>query len=250
MLDRKVVWIYAAASVVGVLVLLVARQFEVQFQAEGMDMQDMGPMLTSPLLFLYHKFTYYLVFLSVMVTAGLLPKMLIKGRADYFLSKPLLRKTLLLNKLFAVWVVYGAMIVLVMLVEAAVGGVAFSIFDAGVVYIVLANLLALFVWLSITFFAGIISGSGPTSILMAFAVWVVQQILAFHKGISQLIDTPLLSEAVTAAYYIWPKTIAISDQSLNYVTGGSFDWMPLYSSLIFALGLVYVTVFIFNRRDY
>jgi len=250
MVDRKVVWIYAAASVIGVLIILAARQLEVQFHAEGMDMQDMGQVFTSPRLYLFHKFTYYLVLLSILVTAGLIPKMLVKGRADFFLSKPMSRKTLLLNKLLAVWVAYGVMITLVMLIETVVGGLAFGVFDPGVVYLVLANLLAFFVWLSITVFAGVISGSGPTSILMVFAVWVVQQILALHEGVGELLDSPVLGKGIDVLYYIFPKTVAISDQTLSYVTGGSFPWMPLYSSLAFAVVLVYVTIYVFNRQDY
>lgn len=250
MVDRKVLWIYGAAAVVGMLVILVARQMQVQFHAEGMDLQDMGAALTSPRLFLYHKFAYYLVFLTVMISAGLVPKMMVRGRADFYLSKPLSRKTLLLNKLFAIWLVYGALLTAVMLIEMAVGGLGFGVFDAKVFYLVLCELLALFVWLTITVFAGIVSGSGPTSILIAFAVWVVQQLLALHEGISRLLDSPVLGKGVEILYYIWPKTIKISEEGLNYVTGSSFDWMPLYSSLIFAAVLVYVTVYIFNRQNH
>ena len=76
MVDRKVLWVYASVTLVGLLVILASRSLEMQFQFDGAGAQGMSDVLESPRLWLYNKFMYYLVFLSVLMTAGLVPSML------------------------------------------------------------------------------------------------------------------------------------------------------------------------------
>lgn len=250
MLDRKMLWIYAGVTLLGLLVILATRSVEVQFQTEGIDMQAMNEAFGSPRLWFYNKFMYYLVFLSVLVTAGLVPNMLSKGRVDYYLSKPLSRKQWLLTKMLSVWIVYGGVMGVVMLIQGAAGAVAFGVIDSGMIYIVLTNLLAFFIWLSVTTFAGVFSASAPMSILAVFLLWILQQILSLHEMINQFLDSALIEKGIDILYYIVPKTIEISEGTLRLAGGGSVDWMPLYSSAAFAVALLYVTVYLFNRREY
>lgn len=250
MLDRKMLWVYAGVTLVGLLVILAMRSIELEFQMEGMDLQAMNEMIGSPRLWFYNKFMYYLVFLSVLVTAGLVPNMLSKGRVDYYLSKPLSRKQWLLTKMFAIWITYGSVMTLVMLVQGAVGAVAFGAIDSGMIYIVLTNLLVFFIWLSVTTFAGVFSASAPMSILAVFLLWIVQQILSLHELINEFLDSTLIGKGIDILYYIVPKTIEISEGTLRLADGGSVEWMPIYSSVAFAVVLMYATVFMFNRKDY
>ena len=60
----------------------------------------------------FGSFLSLLVFLTVIGTAGFMPGMLSKGRAEYFLSKPVSRTRLYLQKVISLWLVYGAAIVL------------------------------------------------------------------------------------------------------------------------------------------
>lgn len=250
MLDRKMLWIYAGVTLLGLLVILATRSVEMQFQTEGIDMQAMNEAFGSPRLWLYNKFMYYLVFLSVLVTAGLVPNMLAKGRVDYYLSKPLSRKQWLLTKVLSVWIVYGGVMSLVMLVQGAAGAAAFGVVDFGMIYIILTNLLAFFIWLSVTTFAGVFSASAPMSILAVFLLWILQQILSLHDMINEFLDSALIEKGIDILYYIVPKTIEISEGTLRLADGGSVDWMPLYSSAAFAVALLYLTVYMFNRKDY
>lgn len=250
MLDRKMLWLYAGVTLLGLLVILATRSVEMQFQTEGIDMQAMNEAFGSPRLWFYNKFMYYLVFLSVLVTAGLIPNMLSKGRVDYYLSKPLSRKQWLLTKIFAVWIVYGGVMTLVMLIQGAAGAAAFDAVDSGIIYIILTNLLVFFIWLCVTTFAGVFSASAPMSILAVFLLWILQQILSLHHIINEFIDSTLIEKGIDILYYIVPKTVEISEGTLRLAGGGAVEWMPLYSSVAFAMVLMYVTVFMFNRKDY
>lgn len=250
MIDRKMVWVFAAVTLLGLLIVLAARSLEIQFQSEGMDMQSMNEVIGSPLLWLYNKFMYYLVFLSVMVTAGLIPSMLVKGRVDYYLSKPLSRRQYILTKMASVWIVYSGLMFAVMLVVGGAGALAFSVVDTGIVFIILINLLIFFVWLVVTTFVGVWTASAPMSILAVFLLWILQMMLYWLKGLVGLLDSPIWQRVADISYYIVPKTIDISDSTLQLIGGGSFAWTSLYTTLAFAVVLMYFTVFMFNRKNY
>ena len=250
MIDRKMLWIYAGITLVGLLVILASRSLEMQFSVEGVDPQAMSEALGSPRLWLYNKFMYYLVFLSVLITAGLVPAMLSKGRVDYYLSKPLSRKQWLLTKMFSIWIVYGTVMVIVMLIEWAAGAAAFGVFDSGIFYIILTSLLAFIIWLSVTTFVGVLSSSAPMSIMAVFLLWILQQVLSYYDMVNEFLDSALIGKGLEILYYIVPKTIEMSEGALNLAGGGSVNWMPLYSSAAFAVVLMYVTVYMFNRKEY
>jgi ABC-type transport system involved in multi-copper enzyme maturation permease subunit len=113
MFDRKTVYLFAAVTFIAVVLALLSPKMEMEFYATGdIDMGSMGDFLTNPVTKVLSTFLAFMVFLVVMASAGLVPNMLAKGRADFYLSKPISRTSLLLNKLFGIWLVYGGTIVL------------------------------------------------------------------------------------------------------------------------------------------
>ncbi len=250
MLDRKTIWIYSGITLVGVLVVIAMRALEMNFQMEGMNPQGLEGMQDYPRLWFYNKFMYYLVLLSVLLSAGSFPNMLTRGRVDYYLSKPLSRRRHLATKTAALWIVYGTLITVSMLVVGGIGGLTLGTFDIGLIYIILTNLLALFIWLTVTTLASVWAGSAPVSILAVFMIWLLQQVLSLHELFAKLVDWPLIEKTVTVLYYIFPKTIQMSDSTLSLIMGASFDWMPLYSSIIFAFALFYIAIVLFNRKEF
>ena len=123
-------------------------------------------------------------------------------------------------------------------------------FGAKLWMLLMLHVLSLLIWLSITITIGMVTGSNALSIMAAFVTWVLQQILVFHEEIGSFIDNSILRNAISGLYYIWPKTIQISDMVESAVMKGGAEWMPLYSSLIFAAAMTVLAVFIFRRKDY
>lgn len=249
MLDRKMVVVYSIMGAIGILILVVMRTIDVNFEMNGVDLQAPTPAMSDLIMGYYNRLMYFMVFLSVMATAGLIPNMLAKGRADFYLSKPLSRKTLLLSKLFAIWLVYGFLMILVLVLNWVVGGLLHGFWSFGIVYIALTNMLVFFIWLCVTAFGGILSGSGMSSMMLAFGVWFVQFLL-LGRGIIEKLGIDWLAYIVNGLYYVLPKTGEIYDISGQMISGLPVNWMPLYSSLAFAFVLMYVTVSMFNRKDY
>lgn len=248
--DRKVLYIFGAVTVIGLLSIIGSASLDIHMMGEGIDLEEMNQALGNPVLMGLNMFMHLLVFLAAMATAGLIPGMLIRGRADFYLSKPVSRASLLLGKVFSIWLVYGAVMVVCVLIEFLTAGLMLDAFSWGIAYIIVINLLAFFVWLSVTCFAGIATGSAGMAIMAAFLMWLAQRILTLHDALKQLVDSPVAIYVVDTVYYIFPKTSQICDLTDQVVSGAAHSWMPLYSSLIFAAALLFVTVVIFNRKSY
>ncbi|MBU1319667.1 MAG: ABC transporter permease [candidate division Zixibacteria bacterium] len=250
LLSRRVIYVFAALTVIGLLSTLAASQVDIAWQGAELDMSDVNSSLGNIFLGGFNKFMSFLVFLSVMITAGQIPGMLIRGRADYYLSKPISRASLLMSKALGIWLVYGAVMVVSVAINYVFACLLFGIYDARIVYVIAMNLLGFVIWLSVTTFAGIVTGSTGMTIMAAFFVWIAQSVLDWHEGIGQLVDSDVVRYIVDAFYYIIPKTGQIIDMTGDLTSGNSPDWLPLWSSLIFAAVIFYLAVYIFKRKDY
>lgn len=249
-LERKIVWVFLILAVLGVLVILGARATDINIQGENIDLSDMNSMFGNPVLRILNFFTHVLVFFAVLATAGLIPTMFIKGRADYYLSKPISRPCLLIYRVLAIWFVYGVMMVLAVLVQMVTVWLAFGHLELGVMAVLGIHLLAFMIWLSITTVVGIVSGSGSLSLIAVFVVWLVQKLLSLREFIEGFIDSDLVIYTVRALYYILPKSDDIYDMVVPIASGDPGSWMPLYTSLCFAVVALVAASTVFRNKDY
>jgi ABC-type transport system involved in multi-copper enzyme maturation permease subunit len=242
--------VFGAITVLGLLAVFGSNAVEMRIYGQGIDLAEANEAMGNPMLMGFNVFMYILVFMVVMATAGLIPGMLIKGRAEFYLSKPISRTKLLLNKVLGVWVVYSGMITVCVLINFVAAGILAGALDWAILYIIAINLLAFLVWLGITTFVGILSGSGAVSIMVAFLVWLAQRVLSFHGEIKAFVDSEVVGQTVDLLYYIFPKTIEMFDLADRLAFGRHVDWMPVWSSLIFTVALLYFSTLVFKRRDY
>ncbi len=203
MFDRKIVWVFAVITLIAVVVIVLSG--DIQFGGgftggDDMDIGEVNDMLGNPIMRVFSSFVSFLVILAVMATAGLIPSMMISGRADYFLSKPISRTSLLLNKFFGIWLSYGAMIVICGLIGYGVMYMVHGISGESISYLFILNLFSLFIWLCITSFAGIVFGSGSMAIVSAALVWLAQWVLGWHDYFKQIIDSEALTGFVDVLY--------------------------------------------------
>lgn len=252
MFDRKTVYLFAAVTLIAMVIALLAPKADMEFRVTGnVDMGSLGDFLRNPVTKALSVFLSFMVFLAVLATAGLVPNMLVRGRADFFLSKPLSRTALLLHKMLGIWLVYGATIVLGGIVVYVALFLVHGFFDWMVLYLFAFNLISFFIWLSITVTAGIVSGSNAISIMSAFLFWVGQAILRLHEQINNFLDIKPVEYVVDALYYIVPKTGEIGELTDALALGRPVEsWMPLYSSLVFSVAFVTLAVVVFKRKSY
>jgi ABC-type transport system involved in multi-copper enzyme maturation permease subunit len=252
MLDRKLVYVFGIVTLLTNLVVLYSGSVEINMGTGGdMGVGEINDAMGNPIMRGFSGYLSFLVFLAVLGTAGLVPSMLIRGRADYFLSKPISRSSFLLNKLFGIWIVYGATIfvcgVITYLTIIAIHGG----FNWAVLYFLVFPLISLFIWLSITVFAGLTFGSQAISLMVAFSVWVLHTLVSGIRAFDEILGSKVFSYVVNVLYYVFPKNAEFSDMSMRLLDGRAVQsWMPLWSSLLFAVVLVYITLTVFKRRSY
>jgi hypothetical protein len=89
------------------------------------------------------------------------------------------------------------------------------------------------------------------AVAAAFLVWVAHSIFDEHELIKGFLESRLLAHLVDFLYYVLPKTSAIGDIAVRLASDRSVgSWMPVWSSLLFALVMFYAAIWAFNRRDY
>ncbi len=254
MIDRKTIHILGVVTIVAIL-FIVASSFiqtggNINFDVQ-MDVDDINETLGNPIMRGYGLFITILIFLVVMASAGVFPNMFIKGRADFFLSKPLTRMQLFSLKFVSIWLTYGILVFVSAFVVYLVIYLTHGIFDTNVFYLLLMNMVSLFIWLAITSFGGIVLNSTGMAMMSAFLAWVIQRVLSFHEEINMLIDSQPINFIVTALYHVFPKTGEIDDLTMDLTLNHNISsWLPVYTSLVFIIVLLTLTVYLFKRKNY
>ncbi len=252
MLDRKIFWVFVVVTIIAIAVILVSGQ--AQFgtgDSTEMDLNELNQAFGNPVTRGFAIFIDILVVLAVLATAGLIPGMLIRGRADYYLSKPISRTSLLLNKFGGIFISYAALIVLCGVAGNVVMYLVNGIYSDNIVYVYLLNLLSLFIWLSITTLAGILFGSGTMAVMVAISMWFLQYLLQFRDFVSKIVESGFVLKLMDILYYIFPKTSELSSITIDVAVGNRVaSWLPLYTSLAFGVVALIAATMVFNRRNY
>lgn len=259
MFDRKTFYLYIVVTILAIAFFLVMGSLNLPVgQGQGPGGPDqiaeqVQQAMTDMLGVAFAKYISFLIFLTVLAVAALFPRMLERGRADFYLSRPLSRTSLYLNKFTGIFVTYGGVILisstLVYLALAIVqGSFNFQFFG----FLMLGAGVSLFIWLTIITCAGIVSRTQTMAIMSAFMIFFAQWVLLyFREDIGRLIKSKVVTGLLDTLYYILPKTSQVSDFFSVLGRGRSnLDWMPLYSSLIFAVALLLLTVLVFKRKNY
>ncbi len=252
MFDRKIFYLFGIITLLVIVGILFTVQVEFHsFGSGGMELSELNEAFGNPLMKFFAWFLSFLVFIGVLGSAGLLPNMLIRGRADYYLSKPISRTSLLLNKLFGVWLTYGGLI----LVCGALTYLAIVLvhggFEISVIYLFIFALLSFFVWLTIVFFASIITGSQSMSITAAFLVWALHKVLSSYKTFEDFFDSQSLKAVMESLYFIVPKNSEFFEIGGKLALGRDVqNWSDFYTTLLTSLIVLLASIIIFRKKNY
>ncbi len=254
LVDRKMLWMFGILTALACLIVFGASKADMTFSMHGpsgLENDLAQPLISSIAIRAAYNLLTFLVFLAVVATAGIIPKFLEKGRADFYLSKPISRQNILLGKLGAMWLVYGTVILLCGMITYLFAALAFDQLDFRILYVFGFSLASYFVWLSITGLAGVWTGSTAISVMCAFVVWVLQSILQHYDTIGDLINSEWISRIVQGLYYVIPKTSQMADLGMNLARGKTGpELLPLWSSLLFAATMYALAVVVFKRKNY
>ena len=249
--DRKLLWAFVILTVISVVLVFYTSSIEINFGGGGQELSELGEPMGASILKGLSSFLSFLVFLAVMGTAGLIPALLSRGRADYFLSKPISRSLLFTYKFLSIFLVYAGVVAICGAAVWIAMGLSYVGFSWSVLYLFLFHILSLFVWLTITAFAGVVSGSFAMSIIAAFLVWVAHSVVSTARMFEDVLGSQTLKQLLDVIYYVLPKNSEFIKLGERLASGQfAAGYASLWSSLVFAIVLVFISLVIFNRKNY
>jgi len=253
--DKKTVYLFFVITIISIVTTLLSGSFEliVNGAEKGVGLEDMGVDVDKPLLLGIQYLMSLLTFLAVMFSAGIIPNMFIKGRSDYYLSKPLSRASLLLKKFISVWVVYGVLVTGCGFLCYLSGAAVHSLFNYNIFMLIALVFIELFVWLSISFFIGIFTSKTVSVIMFLFMTWILQTgLLGLYS--SQAIagfGYEILGKIVDYLYFLLPKITEMSALANSAITDlAVLNSYVIYSTIGFGVVMLYITIQLFKRKNY
>ena len=258
MFDRKTFYMYVIVTILAIAFFLVMGSLNIQIETGqgpgGPDRiaEQAQTAMTDMLGSLFGAYITFLIFLTVLAVAALFPRMLERGRADFYLSRPISRTSLFLNKFTGIFVTYGGVILVSsILVYTALAIVVGSFDFRFFAFLMIGAAVSLFIWQAIITCAGIVSGTQTMAIMSAFIIFFLQWVLNKREPIAAFLKSKAVKGLLNTLYYILPKTSEVSDFFSSLGTGKvNVSWMPFYSSMIFAVVVMVLAVSVLKRKNY
>ena len=194
-------------------------------------------------------FVSLMVLLAAVSTIFLFTKLSRKSQVEYYLSKPITRSSFFLSKLFSIYFIY------VMALTALCSMVGIELIGLGVItpqqfgYVLGVNLISFGIWMSVVLSVGMLTKSETYCSVSLAAVWVGQLVLTGRESWNAgeqfgryLLDT---------IYYILPNTTEMGQMALLLATGEAVsNWLPVMTSIVLLLVLIYTSKSRFQRLDF
>ncbi len=195
------------------------------------------------------SFVSLMVLLAAVSTIFLFTKLSRKGQVEYYLSKPITRSSFFFSKLFSIYLIYAIALTALSLM------VGIELIGLGVItpeqfgYVLGVNLISFGIWMSVVMFVGMLTKSVTYCFASLAAVWVGQLVLKGREGWNAgeqfgryLLDT---------IYYILPNTTEMGQMAQLLATGEAVsNWLPIMTSIVLLLVLIFTSKSRFQRLDF
>lgn len=253
-LDRKAVWLFGGVTLLAIVFAIIASRatFEVRIHSSSGALGDESVALASTLLQrVFGAYLSFLVFLAVAASSVHLPSLMERGRAEYYLARPVSRSLLFMGVYWGQLAVYGLIVAVSLLIVWLTSSLAVGVLNPDVLFLLLMHLCNLAIWLGITALGAMLFGSSAMAVVVAMLVWVAQSLLGQYRSLEAITENRILIGVVRTLYYLFPKTSEIGDIGLRLATDGVVtSWQPLWSSGLFAVGCLGVALYAFKRRSF
>jgi hypothetical protein len=100
-------------------------------------------------------------------------------------------------------------------------------------------------------FFGVLTSSGPFSLMITFLIIVSSPLLIARDKIYALLSNKIYGYIVDGLYYFLPKSGELGDMTQKLVRGVEItSWFPLWSSILFALFVLWLTSLLFSKKNF
>ena len=191
------------------------------------------------------------MFLAIFASAGLVPSLLEPGRIELLLSKPIARWHLLLGRYIGnvlivlantAWLVVGVWLIF---------GLKAGVWDARFLVAIASTVFLFCVLLTVVFLVGVLFESAALATMVPVALMIISPILAQEKTVVKLLSSEWARTLWKALYHALPKVFDIGRMTLNIVRREPVEsWLPLGTTAIFAVVILALAIWQFERRDF
>jgi ABC-type transport system involved in multi-copper enzyme maturation permease subunit len=191
------------------------------------------------------------IFMSLFATSSLIPTLLQPGFIDLFISKPVSRTEILVGRFTGAVAIVAFNILYLILFSGIILSFKTGIWNwdyllGGIMIIIVYTIL----FTMMTFF-GIVSKSGPFSLMLTYLVLFFSPLLLQRDQIYALLSSKYYGYLVDGLYYFLPKTAELGNITRQLVGGLVVSsWMPLWSSLLFGIFMLGFSVYLFQKRNF
>ena len=258
---RKIFIMFASISTLILLLFIVAfisvgaENFggSIHFESRGMNGTSMVDGIVDGLkIFIVAPLFGLGLFLSIFSVSSFIPAMLEKGNIDVLLSKPIARYQIIFGKFFG-----GTAVVFVNILYLIGGiwlllGIKFDVWDPSFLLSTLTITFAFAVLYALIILVGILSQSSILAMMLSYIIFIVlSPILNARDKIMMLSDSKILENILDALYYIIPKTSELGSMTTDIAVGGHiYDYQPIFTSAIFLILSLALSIIIFSKKDY
>ena len=176
------------------------------------------------------------IFMSLFATSSLIPTLLQPGFIDLFISKPVSRLEILTGRFIGATLIVACNILYLMIFSAIIllfktGIWNWSYIVAG--FIIVITFMILYTLMT---FLSLLTKSGPFSLMLTYFIVFMSPLLIPRDQIYALLSSKVYAYILDGLYYFLPKTTELGNLTRLIVGGQEItSWMPLWSSLLFAL---------------
>ena len=191
------------------------------------------------------------MFLSVFASAGLIPSVLEPGRIELLLSKPVSRTHILLGRYLGNVLVISSNVVFLVLGIWTMLGVKTGIWSPTFLISIVTTIFIFAVLLAVVVLIGVIFESAALATMISVALMIISAILAQTSTMLRLLSSEWSRDLWKGLYYALPKIWDLGRITLNAIQDRTFhDYMPIWSSALFAAVVLMWALQIFSRRDF
>jgi ABC-type transport system involved in multi-copper enzyme maturation permease subunit len=191
------------------------------------------------------------IFISLFATSNLIPTLLQPGFIDLFISKPISRLEIITGRFLGSVAIVAFNVFYLIFGLWLIISLKTNMWNTGFLLAGVMITLTFTILYSLMTFLSLITRSGPFSLMITYTILFFSPLLVQRDQIYALLSAPFYGYVIDSLYYILPKAAELVDMTQKMVGGVTVaNWMPLWSSLIFALFLFSLSSFVFIRKNF
>ena len=191
------------------------------------------------------------IFLSLFATSNMIPSLLRQGSIDLLISKPLSRTQILLGRYLGSVAIVAFNIFYLVIFSWLIISIKTTIWNWGFLLAGFAIVLTFAILFSLMTLMGIVTRSGPFSLMITYFVLFISPLLLQRDAIYALLSSKIYGYILDGLYYFLPRTAEMGLITQQFVRGISITaWPAAITSTIFAVIVLIASSLIFSRKNF